>query len=182
MRHNYLISKVMLGILSLLFAASTVFAEGFSAGLAAVHAPISVEAAGTDAGGGSDGWRVHAQYMFTKHFGIEGGLSKYETPKDDTIPSNMHVDTEAYDVYAVAAYPMGEHIGLIAKAGFVSWNTETEVMDTNESHQTSIDLALSFGGQYDITEQFALRAELEWFDSALSGELKYSLGGVVRFR
>jgi hypothetical protein len=29
--------------------------------------------------------------------------------------------------------------------------------------------------------QFGLRAELEWSDSAISGELKYSLGGVIRF-
>lgn len=181
MKHNDLISKVMLGALSLFFAASVASADGFSAGLSAVHAPISVDEAGTDAGGGSDGWRIHGQYMFNTNFGIEGGLSKFGTPKDKSIPSNMHVDTEAYDVYAVAVYPMGNDAALVAKAGFINWNTETEVMDTNEAHQTSTDLALSFGGQYDITEQFAIRAELEWFDSAISGELKYSLGGVVRF-
>ena len=180
MKHNYLISKVMLGALSLLFA-SVAIADGFSAGLSAVHAPVSVEAAGTDAGGGTDGWRVHGSYMFNKNFGIEGGLSKYGTPSDNSIPSNMHADTEAYDVYAVAVYPMGNDAALIAKAGFISWDTETEVMDTNETHQTSTDLALSFGGQYDITERFAVRAELEWFDSAISGELKYSFGGLVRF-
>ena len=71
---------------------------------------------------------------------------------------------------------------MIAKAGYVSSNTETEVNDTNETNQTNTDLALSFGGQYDMTEQFAIRAEMEWFDSALSGELKYTLGGVIRFK
>jgi len=182
MKHKDLISKAILGALALFFAANVATADGFSAGVSAVRAPISVEAAGTDAGGDSSGWRVHGSYMFNKNFGIEGGLSKFGTPSDGSIPSNMHVDTESYDVYAVAVYPMANDIGLIAKAGFVSWNTETEVMDTNETHQTSTDLALSFGGQYDITEQFAIRAELEWFDSALSGELKYSLGGVVRFK
>jgi len=180
MKHNYLISKAMLGIFSLLFASAAI-ADGFSAGLAAVQAPVSVDEAGTDAGGSASGWRVHGAYMFNKNFGIEGGLSKYGTPDDNSIPSNMHVDTEAYDVYAVAVYPMGNDGALIAKAGFISWDTESEVNDTNEAHQTSTDLALSFGGQYDITERFALRAELEWFDSAISGELKYSLGGVVRF-
>lgn len=181
MKHNYLIVKAMLGVASLLFVASAAHAD-FSAGLSAVHAPVAVDEAGTDAGGGSDGWRIHGQYMMNENWGIEAGLSKYGTPEDDSIPSNMHVDTEAYDVYAVYQYPVGDHVGLVAKAGFVSWDTETEVMDTNESHQTSTDLALSFGGRYDITESFSLRAELEWFDSAISGELKYSLGGVVRFK
>jgi len=181
MRHNYLISKAMLGVFSLLFAHAAI-AEGFSVGASAVQAPVSLEDSGTSIGGDSSGWRVHGQYMFNEYFGIEGGLSKFGTPNDNSIPSNMHVDTESYDVYAVAAYPVGEDVSLIAKAGFVNWNTETEVADTNETHYTSTDLALSFGGEYNITERFAIRGELEWFDSAVSGDLKYSLGGVVRFQ
>jgi OOP family OmpA-OmpF porin len=181
MKHNDLISKAMLGVASLLFVASAANAEGFSVGVSAVNAPISVEEAGPGAGGDSNGWRVHGQYMFNKHFGIEGGLSKFGTPSDNSIPSNMHADTEAYDVYAVVAYPFSEDAGLYAKAGVVSMNTETEVNDTNESHQTSTDMALALGGKYDITERFSIRAELEWFESALSGDLKYSLGGAVRF-
>ena len=181
MRYNYLISKAMLGVLSLLFAASAANADGFSVGVAAVSAPVSLEESGTSIDGSSSGWRVHGSYMFNKNFGIEGGLSKYGSPNDSSMPSNMHVDTESYDVYAVAVYPMGNDAALIAKAGFIAWDTETEVSDTNEAHQTSTDLALSLGGQYDITERFAIRAEMEWFDSAISGELKYSLGGVIRF-
>ena len=182
MTHNNLILKAMLGVLSLLFAASAANADGFSAGVSAVRAPVSLEESGTLVDGDSSGWRVHGTYMFSKYFGVEGGLSKFGSPNDKSLPSNMHVETESYDVYAVVAYPMGDVASLIAKAGYVSSNTETEVNDTNETTQTNSDLALSFGGQYDMTEQFAIRAEMEWFDSALSGELKYTLGGVIRFK
>jgi len=182
MTHNNLILKAMLGVLSLLFAASAANADGFSAGVAAVRAPVSLEESGTLVDGDSSGWRVHGTYMFNKNFGIEAGLSKFGSPNDSTLPSDMHVDTESYDVYAVAAYPLGNNGALIAKAGYVAWDSETEVNDTNTAHQTSTDLALSFGGQYDMTEQFAIRAEMEWFDSAISGEMKYSLGGVIRFK
>ena len=182
MRHNYLISKVMLGVLSLLFAATTANADGFSVGVAAVSTPVNIEESGTTIAGDSTGWRLHGTYMINKNFGIEGGMSKFGSPNDKSLPSNMHVETESYDVYAVAAYPMGDDASLIAKAGYVASNTETEVNDTNEAHQKNTDLALSFGGQYDMTEQFAIRAEMEWFESALSGELKYSLGGVIRFK
>ncbi len=171
----------MLGVFPLLFVAGAANADGFSVGMSAVNAPISVEEAGIGAGGDSNGWRAHVQYMFNKNFGIEGGLSKFGTPSDKSIPSNMHVDTESYDVYAVVAYPFSEDAGVFAKAGVVALNTETEVNDTNETHQTSTDLALALGGQYDITERFGVRAELEWFESALQGDLKYSLGAVVRF-
>lgn len=181
MTHNYWILKAMLGVLSLLFAASAANADGFSAGVSAVRVPVSLEESGTVVDGDSSGWRVHGRYMFNKTFGIEGGLSKLGSPNDNSLPSNMHVDTQSMDVYAVAVYPVGNDSSLFAKVGYIAWNSETEVNDTIEAHQKSTDLALSFGGDYDITERFAIRAEMEWFESALSGELKYSLGGVVRF-
>ncbi len=182
MRHNYLISKGILGVLSLLFAATAVNADGFSVGVSAVSAPVSLEESGTTIAGDATGWRLHGTYMINKSFGIEAGMGKLGSPNDSSKPSNMHVDTESYDVYAVFAYPVGNDTSLIAKAGYIAWDTETEVNDTNTTHQKNTDLALSFGGEYDINEQFAVRAEMEWFDSAISGELKYSLGGVIRFQ
>ena len=182
MRHNHLILKTMFGVLSLLFAATAANADGFSVGVSAVRVPVNLESSGTTIAGDATGWRLHGSYMLNKNFGIEAGMSKLGSPNDKSLPSNTHVDTESYDVYAVAVYPMGDDASLIAKAGYVASNTETEVNDTNEAHQKNTDLALSFGGQYDMTEQFAIRAEMEWFDSALSGELKYTLGGVIRFK
>jgi hypothetical protein len=55
------------------------------------------------------------------------------------------------------------------------------VNDTNEAHFKNSELALSVGGEYDISETFSVRGELEWFDSVASGDLKYSLSGVIRF-
>lgn len=180
MKHNIMKSGAISLATALLLVASGAQAD-FSAGVSAASAPVAVDEAET-MGGSATGWRAHVSYMFNKNFGIEGGISKYGSPDDKTIPSNMHVDTEAYDIYAVAYYPMGnDKGGVFAKVGYVAWNTETEVNDTNETHNKSNDLGLGIGGQYDITERFALRAELEWFDSAFSGDLKYSLGGVVRF-
>ena len=186
MKRNYLISNV-LGVLSLLFAVNVASAEalsmkGFSIGLSATRAPINLEDAGTTFGGDADGWRVFGSYMFTRNYGIEAGMSKYGSPNDSSIPSNMHVDTESWDVYAVAAFPLSNNFDLIGKAGYVSWNTETEVMDTNETHYKSDDFALSFGGEYDFGKNFSVRGELEWFDSLAAGEFKYSLSGVIGFK
>ena len=186
MKHKYLISNV-LGVLSLLFAATAANAEGFSMkgfslGLSATRTPINLEDAGTTFGGDADGWRVFGSYMFTRNLGVEAGMSKYGSPNDSSIPSNMHVDTESWDVYAVGAYPLSNNFDLIGKVGYVSWNTETEVNDTNETHYKSDDFALSFGGEYDISKHFAVRGELEWFDSLASGDLGYSLSAVFGFK
>ena len=181
MKQKSLISKAVFGVLTFLFGTSIAIADGFSVGVSATRAPIGVQESDTSIDGEASGLRLFGSYMFNKNFGIEAGLSKYGSPNDKSLPSDMHVDTESYDVYAVFAYPLSDSAGLIAKAGFASWNTETEVNDTNEAHFKSTDLALSFGGQYEINETFAVRGEMEWFDSIASGELKYSLSGVIRF-
>lgn len=182
MKHNYMKLNVGLGVLLLVFAANAAIAEGFAVGISAARAPVNIENAGTSLGGDADGFRVFGSYMFTRNFGIEGGMSKYGTPDNSSIPAEMHIDTEAYDVYAVAAYPLSNNFDLIGKVGYVSWNTETEVNDTNETHYKSDDLALSFGGEYDISKHFAVRGELEWFDSMVSGDMKYSLSAVIGFK
>ena len=182
MIHKNLKLNASLALLSSVFAANAANAEGFSLGLSAARAPINVEDVGTTFGGNADGFRVFGSYMFTRNFGVEGGLSKYSTPNDSSIPADLHMDTEAYDIYAVAAYPLSNNFDLIGKVGYVSWNTETEVNDTNETHYRNDDLALSIGGEYDVSKHFGIRGELEWFDSMVSGELKYSLSAVLAFR
>ena len=185
MKHRNLISRA-LGLLSLLFVAHAATAEGlsikaFSLGLSATRAPVSVDDAGTIYSGDADGWRIFGSYMFTRNFGVEAGMSNYGSPNDSSIPSDMQVETDSLDVYAVAAYPITNNFDLIGKVGYVSWNTETEVNDTDEKNYNSDNLALSFGGEYDIRKHFAVRGELEWFDSVASGDLKYSLSAVVGF-
>lgn len=182
MKHNYLKLSAGLGIVSLLLGANIALADGWAIGLSAARAPINVEDAGTTFGGDADGWRVFGSYMFTMNFGIEAGKSKYGSPDDSSIPSNMHADTESYDVYAVAAYPLSNNFDLIGKAGYISWDTETEVDDTNEMHFKNDDFALSLGGEYDLGKNFGVRGELEWFDSMVSGDLKYSLSAVIGFK
>jgi len=184
MKQKHLMLNTILGGLTLLFAANLANAgEGFSVGASAARAAVKVQDAGMDIDGDASGLRVFGQYMFNRNFGIEGGFSSFGEPNDNTIPSNMQVETEGYDLYAVAAYPMSENAGLFAKIGFASWNTETEVNDTNETHHRSTDLALSIGGEYEISEQFAIRAEIDWFDAATSGpENLLSLGAVWRFQ
>lgn len=181
MKQKSLVSKAIFGVVTFLSAASIAAADGFSVGVSATRAPVGVQESDTSIDGEANGLRLFGSYMFNKNFGIEAGLSKYGSPNDKSLPSDMHVDTESYDVYAVIAYPVSDNMGFIGKVGFASWNTETEVNDTNEAHFKSTELALSVGGEYDISETFAVRGELEWFDSVASGELKYSLSGVIRF-
>ena len=181
MQRKYVKWNTVLAALLLTFAASAANADGFSIGVSGTRADTGFEGDTTSVSGDSSGYRVFGSWMFNSKFGLEGGLSKYGSPDDKSLASNMHVDTESYDLYAVYVLPLSPNFGLVSKAGVSYWDTETEVSDTAEGHYTNTALALSFGGQYDFTQRFGVRAEVEWFDSAISGSMKYSLSGVFRF-
>ncbi|MBT8098543.1 MAG: porin family protein, partial [Gammaproteobacteria bacterium] len=123
-------------------------------------------------------------YMLNKNFGIEAGISSLGEPNDSSIPANMHVETEVYDVYAVGKYYASENLSFFGKAGFATSRTESEIGDDDETetNHSSTNLALGLGGQYDISERFGIRTEMEWLDGKAAGlERVLSLSGVMRF-
>ena len=186
MNRKHLMLSTILGGFTLLIAANPANAgEGFSIGASAARAAVDVTDVGIDVEGDASGYRLFGVYMFNEKFGIEAGYSMFGEPNDSTIPADLHVETVSYDVFAVGTVPLSANFGLIAKAGFSSSSTETELGDDDdtETSQSSTDLALSFGGQYEFSERFAIRGELEWIDNNDSGlSNMISLGGVFKFQ
>ena len=176
--------NTLLAALTLLFAANPASAdEGFSVGASVARASVEAQGFGQTVKGDSDGSRIFASYMFTRRFGIEAGYSDFGRPDDSTIPPNLEVEANSYDLYAVGVHPVSEKFDLFGKAGFVSWNTEIEEDETSEISSSSTDLALGFGGEYSVSDRFGIRAEFEWIDSDTSGAVQMvSLGGVFRFK
>ena len=182
---NNLISKAILGG-ALLAMTPLAMAEGdFSIGISAMRAAVDVNKDGLNVNGDATGYRLFGSYMLNKNFGIEAGISSLGEPNDSTIPSNMHVETEIYDVYAVGKYYASEKLSFFGKAGFASSRTESEIGDDDETatNHSSTDLALGFGSQYEISERFGIRAEMDWLDGKAAGaERLISLSGVMRFK
>jgi opacity protein-like surface antigen len=185
MKQQHVMLNAVLGSLTLLFAANLAIAEGFSIGVSATRASVDVQDVGIDIDGDADGYRFFGAYMFNEKYGVEVGLSAFGEPNDSTIPSDMHVETTNYDVFGVASYPLSPNFSLIGKAGVAYSVTETEVGDDDdtETRHSSTDLALGFGGEYEFTERFAIRGDVEWVDSKDAGAANMiSLGGVWRFK
>ena len=184
-RKNLKLSTILGGFTLLIAAIPANAGEGFSIGASAARAAIDVNEVGIDVEGDASGYRLFGLYMFNEKFGIEAGYSMFGEPNDSTIPARLHVETVSYDVFAVGTLPLSANFGLIAKAGFSSSKTDTELGDDDdtETSQSSTDLALSFGGQYEFNERFAIRGELEWIDNKDSGlSNMISLGGVFKFK
>jgi len=175
--------NALLAALTLLLAANLASAdEGFSVGASVVRAS-EAEGLGQTVDGDADGARIFGSYMFTRRFGIEAGYSDFGRPDDNTIAPNVEVESNSYDLYAVGVHPVSEKLDLFGKIGFVSSNTEIEEDETAEVSSSSTDLALGFGGEYSVSERFAIRSEFAWVDSDNSGAVRMvSLGGVFRFK
>ena len=170
-------------ITALLLAANMAVADGgFSLGVSAVQADVSVNNADMNVNGDVSGWRLFGLYKFNERFGIEGGVTSYDRPDDPSIPSNVEAEHESYDLYAVGTLPVTEKLDLFGKMGFVSSETELEEDELNEVSTTSTDLALAFGGEYQLTRKFSLRGEYQWVDSKNTGAGDLlSLSGVFSF-
>ncbi len=157
--------------------------EGFSVGASVARASVEANGLGQTVDGDADGSRIFGSYMFTRRFGIEAGYSAFGRPDDNTLASNLEVETDSYDLYAVGVHPVSEKIDLFGKLGVVRSSTEIELDETSEVTSSSTDLALGFGGEYSVSERFAIRGEFQWVDSDNSGAVRMvSLGGVYRFQ
>ena len=176
----------VLGGRTLFFAADLAIAgEGFSIGASATRASVDVQDVGIDIDGDASGYRLFGSYMLNEKYGIEMGVSSFGEPDDSTIPSDLHVETTSYDVFGVVSYPLSPNFSLIAKAGVAYSQTSTELGDDDatETRNSSTDLALGFGGEYEFTERFAIRGDVEWVDSKNAGAANMiSLGGVWKFK
>ncbi len=183
MKAKNLMQIALLGVITLLFAANPAKAdEGFSVGASVARADVEASGLGVNVNGDATGWRVFGLYMFNDKYGIEGGYRSFGRPDDNTIPSNIEVGTDGFDLYAVGTYPVSEKFDLIGKLGFVSSSTEIELDEATEASQTNTDLALGFGGEYGVSERFAVRAEFEWINNQDFGATNMiALSGVFQF-
>ena len=159
--------------------------NSLSIGASAARASVSVNDATTNIDGDATGYRLFGQYMFSRNLGVEAGISTFGEPDDSTIPTDMEVETDSFDLFAVGKYWPTDKLSLIGKAGLVETTVETEIGndETNERSSSSTDFALSLGGQYDFTERFGIRGEYEWRDGQdLGANQIMSLSGVFSFK
>ncbi len=175
--------STLMGAIMLSFSASMATAdEGFSVGASTARADVEASGLGVNVNGNADGWRVFGIYMFSDKYGIEGGYRSFGRPDDSTIPSGISVGTDGIDLYGVGTYPVSEKFDLFGKLGVVSSTTEIEQDEETEASMTSTDLALAIGGEYKISERFAIRAEFEWIDNQDIGATNMgALSGVFQF-
>lgn len=154
-------------VLLVALAATPAFADkGFSAGASVGYSNVSVEDSGISIDFSDIGYKVFGAYMFNDNWGIEGGWMDMGSMSENVFGTEIELEVDGFDVFAVGAMPVSETFDLFAKAGIVSWDASLSSPGLGEESDSGEDLALGFGGRLNTSGGFGFRGEFEWFDIA----------------
>ncbi len=187
MEWSNVLQRTMIASIAGLLVSSPCFADGFYAGVGFASTQIEDD----DGDFGFDdsplGWRLFGGYAFNEHFALEGAYFDVGDI-DDTIlrPStdggiNADVDAEHTGVTfsAVGILPITDSASLLGKLGYYDSEQESTVLD--ETLDTDEDgVTLGIGIRFDLPRRFAIRGDLDWFDTDL--DTHWSVGTSLQYR
>lgn len=157
--------SIAASVLLVTLAAAPAFADkGFSAGASVGYSNVSIEESGVSVDFSDVGYKVFGTYMFNDNWGIEGSWIDFGSMSEDVAGTEIELEVDGFDVFAVGAIPVSETMDLFAKAGMLSWDASVSVSGFGSGSESGEDLALGVGGRFNSGGNFGFRAEYEWFD------------------
>jgi OOP family OmpA-OmpF porin len=123
------------------------------------------------------GFKVFGGYRFFPWLSVEGAYldggnpSIRESAGGETL--KLGIEVQSLVASAVFALPVGERFELFVKPGIAYWDAETSVgfssptfSDSFREDDDGSAFFLGAGAGFDVTDNFGLRLEYEWFEVA----------------
>lgn len=111
------------------------------------------------------GWKVFGGYNFGwipfLDIAVEGGYVDFGKPDDNVNNTNVKVDADGLDLFALVGVNLGP-IGVFGKAGAVNWDAKLSGGDESYSDDGT-DPAYGIGARFKLGS-LEIRAEYEYFD------------------
>lgn len=127
-------------------------------------------------------WNVYGGFnlgLVLLDLAVEVGYVDFGGPSGNVLGSQIEVDTDGIDAFAVIGYDLGP-LGVFAKAGMISWDAEASI-DGLSTSDDGTDPAYGIGAKIGFSS-LAIRAEYELFDIGDAEDLsKISVGFVWSF-
>lgn len=168
---------------------------GSAIGYGKIDGSDSVTARGVtvegDYGATSPAVKIYGGRKLYRYFGVEGSFIYGGSYSDDFLSyQNLNVPVSVDDELELSGYgvtvdgkghlPISESFDLFARLGLAYFYTSAEweatyntpIGTTTQSLSSSggdFGLTYGIGGNYNLNEQFSIRAELQWIDSFESG-------------
>ena len=144
----------------------------WNAGVAAVFGDYKFDDNNLD--DSSTGFKLFTGYRFNKLLGVEGAYHNFGDFEEDLDPPNPGGEAKAeLDGFSAAALlfaPLAsEDLDVYGKAGYYFFDQEVVVNNSSGIEQVAGNnspsgLLLGAGSKFSISDQFAIRAEADWFD------------------
>lgn len=145
-------------------------AAEFDSDLASIGLTSSSSVDDTDTG-----WKLFGGYMFNRNLAVEASyadLGELNIDSRITAPftGNLETTWEAWSlaVSAVGIWPLAYNFDIFGKAGLHYWDAELKAtatagggVGTGSDDDNGTDVLYGIGAAYNLTDQFALRAEWE---------------------
>jgi OOP family OmpA-OmpF porin len=138
--------------------------------------------------GKDTGMKFFGGYQFNQNLAVELayvdlGKAKYSGTFGGAPVTGGSVKTSGFNASVVGVLPLNPSFSLFAKAGLFAWEAKARDVTGGapfSGKDDGADLSLGFGGAYNLTSNFSLRAEWEQFDAVDSISL-LSVGVAYKF-
>jgi len=150
-------------------------------------------------------WKIFGGYAFNRNLAVELGYNDFGRVSGDAsgvllgIPftGNAKVEATAFELTGVGSLPLANRFAVYGKLGLYYGEVKSSATvrqtaapfatGSSSVSDNNTDLTFGFGGRYDITPRFAVRAEWQRFskvgsDSTGKGDIDVlAIGGLYRF-
>jgi OOP family OmpA-OmpF porin len=138
--------------------------------------------------GKDTGMKFFGGYQFNQNLAVELayvdlGKAKYSGTFGGAPVTGGSVKTSGFNASVVGVLPLNPSFSLFAKAGLFAWEAKARDVTGGapfSGKDDGADLSLGFGGAYNLTRNFSLRAEWEQFEAVDNISL-LSVGVVYKF-
>jgi OmpA-OmpF porin, OOP family len=109
-------------------------------------------------------FKLFGGWSFNKYFAVEGGYIDAGTMSDTIGQLGVDISSDGFFVEGLAKWPIGRYFAPYAKFGYVFYDSTQKLtlgpMSASESESDS-DFIFGGGFEFNLTENFRLRAEYE---------------------
>lgn len=148
-----------------------------------------VSGAGTTCDDKYTSWSILVGYKWNRNLGFEIGYRDLGQAHANGLGGSVTSEAKAFELVALGILPVGDRFSVYGKFGayFGDSSTVTSIAGVGvaSDHDSNIDLTYGVGVQFELTQQFGLRAEWQRYQDMGTANIDVdaiSLGVIWRFR
>lgn len=135
-------------------------------------------------------WKALVGYQFNRNFAVELGYIDLGEVDARGPGGTVSAEATAFELVAVGSLPVADRFSVYGKLGLFRGETDARVNTVLRNlslSETNTDLTFGFGARFDVSRNFAVRAEWQRYSDVGGGDIGesdvdvISIGALFRF-